>query len=88
MNEELAKIKKTCGNCAYYVPEPSNLKVGSCRRFPPQRGWNYHTVPLSGGRIGETQMAQMPDTDFPIVLPASWCGEFKATGIGELKGNG
>lgn len=83
MSEDTSK--KNCASCKYYVPEPQNLKIGSCHRFPPQRGWQIQQVPT--GKIGETGLMQVPDSEFPLTQPRHWCGEYVASGIGTLEGN-
>jgi len=55
----------TCDGCRFYVIVPSNLKQGTCRRFPPQM-----SPAMIQGRTAKFSA-------FPDVKADEFCGEFK-----------
>lgn len=59
-----------CKNCKFYFPDGWTTK-GKCRRYPPQVIVRDASGFLSDGSS---------ESQFPIVNPADWCGEFKQKG--------
>lgn len=61
---------QSCENCLFFVSLPSDCGDGTCNKFPPTPGRQLD--PYVGGQ----SMIAAP-SEFPIVLNADWCGEWK-----------
>jgi len=55
-----------CGNCRFFVRDPSNLKQGQCRVHAPVA----MVLPAGANQIGVNGF-------FPPVNETIWCGEHK-----------
>lgn len=76
-------MSECCETCRYYR-DTWGADIGECRRFPPvvpcmepvALGVNVEApwpVEMRGGML----------TDFPLALPDSWCGEWRAADMEE-----
>lgn len=54
-----------CERCRFYLPREIDAERGLCRRFPP-------TIFLQSAKAGKL----LTQTQFPVMLPTGWCGEF------------
>lgn len=61
---------EACANCRFYYFAEKEL-ANPCRRFPPQN------VPKNFGEEFRSQ--------FPMMLPEGWCGEWQLKGPPERK---